>query len=51
MNNKKENLTLGNIDVRKEWTYAGDVTKAMWTLVNQETEFEAIIGSGLDYSN
>jgi GDPmannose 4,6-dehydratase len=41
-----EKLELGNLDVKKEFNYAGDVVEAVWTLVNQDTVFEAIIGSG-----
>ena len=45
-NGSTEKLELGNIDVKKEFNYAGDVVEAVWTLVNQDTVFEAIIGSG-----
>lgn len=45
-----EKLPLGNIDVKKEWAYAGDVVRAMWTLINQDNEFEVIIGSGSSHS-
>jgi len=50
INGQNEKLLIGNIDVKKEWTYAGDVVRAMWTLVNQKDEFEVVIGSGQDYS-
>jgi len=46
----KEKLELGNIDVQKEFNYAGDVVEAVWMLVNQDKVFEAIIGSGKAYS-
>lgn len=45
-----EKLKLGNIDVRKEFNFAGDVVEAIWLLVNQDKVFEAIIGSGKAYS-
>ena len=45
-NGSTEKLELGNIDVKKEFNYAGDVVEAVWTLINQNTVFEAIIGSG-----
>jgi GDPmannose 4,6-dehydratase len=45
-NGSTEKLELGNIDVRKEFNYAGDVVEAVWTLINQDTVFEAVIGSG-----
>ncbi len=49
-NGSNEKLTLGNIDVRKEFSYAGDVVEAIWTLVNQDNIHEAIIGTGKAYS-
>jgi GDPmannose 4,6-dehydratase len=45
-----EKLEIGDITVIKEWTYAGDVVKGIWTLVNQDKILEANIGSGLGYS-
>ena len=45
-----EKLEIGDISVKKEWTYAGDVVKGILTLVQQEDIFEATIGSGLAYS-
>ncbi|HEY8688008.1 MAG TPA: GDP-mannose 4,6-dehydratase [Chitinophagaceae bacterium] len=41
-----EKLELGNIQVQKEFNYAGDVVQAVWQLVNQHTIFEAVIGCG-----
>jgi len=45
-----EILELGNIDVQKEFNFAGDVVEAIWKLVNQEIVFEAVIGSGITFS-
>jgi GDPmannose 4,6-dehydratase len=45
-----EKLELGNIDVRKEFSYAVDIVDAVWKLVNQDNIFEAVIGSGKAYS-
>lgn len=45
-----EVIELGDIDVEKEWTFAGDVVKGIFTLVEQTKVFEATIGSGLPYS-
>lgn len=39
-------LQIGDARVAKEWTFAGDVTEAMLTLVCQDAVFEAVIGSG-----
>jgi GDPmannose 4,6-dehydratase len=41
-----EQLELGNIDVLKEFNFAGDMVEAVWKLVNQADIFEAVIGSG-----
>ncbi len=46
----QEKLELGNVDVRKEFSYAGDIVEAVWMLVNQSEIYEAIIGSGKAYS-
>ena len=46
----EEKLEIGDITVIKEWTFAGDVVKGIWTLVQQQEIFEANIGSGLGYS-
>lgn len=44
-----EKLEIGDLSVRKEFNYAGDMMEAIWILVNQQLEFEAVIGSGNDY--
>lgn len=43
-------LEIGNMDVKKEFNFAGDVCSAIWMLVNQESVTEAVIGSGEAYS-
>jgi GDPmannose 4,6-dehydratase len=45
-----ERLELGNMNVCKEFSFAGDIVKAVWRLVNQDTIFETVIGSGKAYS-
>lgn len=49
-NGSTEHLELGNIEVQKEFNYAGDIVNAIWLLVNQEVIFEAVLGSGHAYS-
>jgi GDPmannose 4,6-dehydratase len=49
-NGSNEKLEIGDTSVIKEWTYAADVVKGIWTLVNQDNIFEANIGSGIGYS-
>jgi GDPmannose 4,6-dehydratase len=45
-----EIIEIGDISVKKEWTFAGDVAKGIFTLVDQDKLFEAVIGSGITYS-
>ena len=45
-----EKLIIGCPDVRKEFNFAGDVVAAMWTLVQQDSIHEAVIGSGRAHS-
>ena len=49
-NGSDEKLTIGDISVIKEWTFAGDIVEGIWTLVLQDKIFEANISSGLGYS-
>jgi GDPmannose 4,6-dehydratase len=44
-------LEIGNIEVKKEFTFAGDVARAIWLLVNNNKQVkECVIGSGKAYS-
>jgi GDPmannose 4,6-dehydratase len=45
----KELLEIGNIDVEKEFGFAGDAVNAIWRLLNQDLTFEAMIGTGNAY--
>jgi GDPmannose 4,6-dehydratase len=45
-----ETLEVGCLDCEKEYTFAGDVVEAIWTLVSQQQHHEAVIGSGAGYS-
>ena len=43
-------IEIGDITVRKEFNFAGDAMNAVWTLVDQDGLFEAVIGSGEAHS-
>jgi GDPmannose 4,6-dehydratase len=45
-----EIIELGDVSVEKEWTFAGDIAKGIFTLIDQDNVFEAVIGSGKAYS-
>ncbi len=49
-NNSNEKLELGNIDVQKEFNFAGDIVEAVWMMINQSEIYEAVVGSGKTYS-
>jgi len=43
-------IVIGDLSVKKEWTFAGDVVEGILLLVNQDSVFEATIGSGIGYT-
>lgn len=45
-----ETLTIGDISVIKEYTYAGDIAKGIWALINNNEILEANVSSGKGYS-
>lgn len=45
-----EPLRIGNLDAMKEFGFAGDIAAALWTLVQQEREFEVVVGTGKAHS-
>lgn len=46
----EQGLTLGNIEARRDWSFAGDVVKAMWLMQFQEEPEDLVIGSGVSHS-
>lgn len=49
-NGSTERLELGNIEVRKEFGFAGDIVNAITFLLNQDEVYEAVIGTGKAYA-
>ena len=49
-NGSAEFIELGDISVEKEWTFAGDIARGIFTLIEQDDVFEAVIGSGVTHS-
>jgi len=47
---EEKTIAIGDLSVKKEWGFAGDIVKAIWTLVNQDEVSEATLGTGLGYS-
>ena len=44
-----EKIFLGDVKVKKEFNYAGDLMHSVWKLINQNNFFEAVLGSGKAY--
>lgn len=44
VNNNK--LSLGNLDAKRDWGYAGDYVEAMWLMLQQEQPDDFVIGTG-----
>jgi len=49
-NGSKEKLIIGDTSVKKEFNFAGDIVLAIWKFINQDDQFEMVIGSGKAYS-
>lgn len=41
-----ESLRLGDISIFKEWGFARDIAEAVWIFMNQDKNYEAVIGTG-----
>jgi len=44
--NKKEILTIGSLFYKRDWSFAGDVTKAIYKIINFAKDGSYVIGSG-----
>jgi GDPmannose 4,6-dehydratase len=47
---KKEKLTLGNLDIRRDWGWAPEYVDAMWRMVQLEKADDFIIATGVSNS-
>jgi GDPmannose 4,6-dehydratase len=43
-------LTLGNLDAKRDWGYAGDYVQAMWSMLQQEHGDDYVIATGETHS-
>lgn len=46
----QDNITLGNLDVRRDWGYAGDYVEAMWLMTQHDVPDDYIVATGKDHS-
>src|ERR1700737_3402738 len=45
-----DSLSLGNLDARRDWGFAGDYVCAMWLMLQQPTADDFVVGSGISHS-
>ena len=43
-------LSLGNLDAKRDWGYAGDYVKAMWGMLQQEVADDFVVATGTTHS-
>lgn len=48
-NKKTDLLTVGSLDIVRDWSYAGDVAESIQSIMQDGTEFNYIIASGKSY--
>ncbi len=46
----KEIIEIGDTTVKKEFSFAGDIMKAVWILIQNDSVYECVIGSGKAHS-
>lgn len=47
---KQKKITLGNLDSKRDWGFAGDYVDAMWRMLQQETPDDYVIATGETHS-
>jgi GDPmannose 4,6-dehydratase len=45
-----DHLTLGNLDARRDWGFAGDYVDAMWRMLQQDEPDDYVIGTGTHHT-
>ncbi len=50
LNKKQDKIALGNLDVKRDWGFAGDYVEAMWLMLQQENPEDYVIATGETHS-
>ena len=45
-----DTLTLGNLEAHRDWGFAGDYVRAMWSMLQQDTPDDYVISTGISHS-
>ena len=48
--NKQKELSLGNLDAKRDWGHARDYVKAMWLMLQQDTPDDYVVATGETHS-
>lgn len=46
VSNRQEKLSLGNLDAKRDWGYAGDYVEGMWLILQQEKPQDYVLATG-----
>jgi GDPmannose 4,6-dehydratase len=46
----RESVSLGNLDARRDWGFAGDFVEAMWMMLQTDAPRDYVVGTGEDHS-
>lgn len=46
----QKELRMGNLDAKRDWGFAGDYVKAMWSMLQQENPDDYVIATGIAHS-
>ena len=46
----KTTISLGNLDLRRDWGHAKDYVEAMWTMLQQPSPDDFVIATGIMHS-
>ena len=46
----QDSVTLGNLDAKRDWGYAGDYVKAMWMMLQQDQPDDYVVATGETHS-
>ncbi len=45
-----DSLSLGNLDARRDWGFAGDYVRAMWLMLQQDRPDDYVVATGISHS-
>jgi len=46
----EDSITLGYLDAKRDWGFAGDYTEAMWLMLQQDTPDDFVLSTGVNHS-